>query len=78
MVIVRTGLVAITIELTRMFGKKVIYKSLCNLQKLNFNDSESMKQPGVEVPLKLITYGLIGINVATILPISFGYLNLDL
>jgi len=78
LMILRMTLTTLSVELVRIIGKKLIYPVLCKLQGLNSKDSESMKSPSVEVPLKLIVYAWVGINVACFIPICFKYMNLDL
>ena len=78
LIALRTIIAAISIELIRQLGKKLIYTSLCKVQNLNFNDPESKKVPSVEVPLKLTTYALIGIDMAYLTPIIFKRLSLQL
>lgn len=73
---IRTLLTALSIESTRIFGKKVIYRLLCKIKSLDFKDTQSMRLPSVEVPLKLMIYSSIGINVAFTLPILFRYLGI--
>lgn len=78
LIALRTVIAAISIELIRQLGKRLIYPALCNLQSLNSRDPESKKVPGVEVPLKLLTYSLIGIDMAYLSPIIFRRLSLQL
>lgn len=76
LIVLRTLIAISSIELIRKLSKKVIYPLLCNVQNLNSKDTESKKVPSVEVPLKLITYSLIGIDIAYLNPIIFRFLKI--
>lgn len=78
LIALRTVIAAISIEMIRQLGKRLLYPVLCKLQNLNSKDLESKKAPAVEVPLKLLTYSLIGIDMAYLSPIIFNRLSLQL
>lgn len=76
LIALRTIIAALSIELIRQLGKKLIYPFLCKVQNLNSKDPQSKKVPCVEVPLKLLTYTLIGVDMAYLTPIIFQRLSL--
>jgi hypothetical protein len=61
----------------RAIGKLLSYSLLCSWQKLNPSDPSTKQHTLVELPVKLITYTCVGMNITFLSPAVFRFLNIE-
>lgn len=61
----------------RAIGKLCTFSILCSIQRLNPKDPKTKLHASVELPVKLITYICVGMNITYLSPAVFRFLDIE-
>ena len=75
--LLRATIGVVVMVAVRAIGKMCSFSILCSLQKLNPKDPKTRLRTSVELPVKLITYIFVGMNITYLSPAVFRFLNIE-
>ena len=63
--------------ITRAIVKFVVFRVMCNYHSISPSDDKAQMMPSIQIPQKLLTYSLIGLNAVFITPYIFRCFGIE-